>query len=41
MTQKTNKSYADVGNILKGHCHAIWQLCKKLEGVFASIGLQN
>ena len=21
---------------LKGHCHAIWQLCKKL-GVFASI----
>ena len=22
---------------LKGHCHAIWQLYKKLEGVFASI----
>ena len=21
---------------LKGHCHAIWQLNKKLEGVFAS-----
>ena len=21
---------------LKGHCHAIWQLYKKLEGVFAS-----
>ena len=22
---------------LKGHCHAIWQLYKKLEGIFASI----
>ena len=21
---------------LKGHCHAIWQLYKKLEGVYAS-----
>ena len=26
---------------LKGHCHAIWQLYKKLEGVFASIESQN
>ena len=26
---------------LKGHCHAIWQLKKKLEGVFASIEFQN
>ena len=26
---------------LKGHCHAIWQLYKKLEGVFASIEVQN
>ena len=26
---------------LKGHCHAIWQLYKKLEGVFASIEFQN
>ena len=25
---------------LKGHCHAIWQLYKKL-GVFASIKFQN
>ena len=27
--------------ILKRHCHAIWQLNKKLEGVFASIEFQN
>ena len=27
--------------LLKGHCHAIWQLYKKLEGVFASIEFQN
>ena len=27
-------------NALKGHCHAIWQLYKKL-GVFASIECQN
>ena len=27
--------------ILKGHCHAIWQLYKKLEGVFALIEFQN
>ena len=26
---------------LKGHCHAIWQLYKKLEGDFASIEFQN
>ena len=26
---------------LKRHCHAIWQLYKKLEGVFASIEIQN
>ena len=26
---------------LKGHCHAIWQLYKKLEGVLASIEIQN
>ena len=26
---------------LKGHCHAIWQLYKKLEGVFASVEFQN
>ena len=26
---------------LKGHCHAIWQLYKKLEGVLASIKFQN
>ena len=26
---------------LKGHCHAIWQLYKKLEGVFESIEFQN
>ena len=25
---------------LKGHCHAIWQLYKKLEGVFPSIEFQ-
>ena len=25
----------------EGHCHAIWQLCKKLEGVFASTEFQN
>ena len=29
------------GQTLKGHCHAIWQLDKKLEGVFASIEFQN
>ena len=28
-------------SVLKGHCHAIWQLYKKLEGVFASIEFQN
>ena len=27
--------------ILKGHCHAIWQFYKKLEGVFASIEFQK
>ena len=27
--------------LLKGHCHAIWQFYKKLEGVFASIEFQN
>ena len=27
--------------LLKGHCHAIWQPYKKLEGVFASIEIQN
>ena len=26
---------------LKGHCHAIWQFYKKLEGVFASMEFQN
>ena len=26
---------------LKEHCHAIWQLYKKLEGVFASIEFKN
>ena len=26
---------------LKGHCHAIWQLYKRLEGVFSSIKFQN
>ena len=26
---------------LKGHCHAIWQLYKRLEEVFASIEFQN
>ena len=26
---------------LKGHCHAIWQLYKKLEGAFAAIEFQN
>ena len=26
---------------LKGHCHAIWQLYKNLEGVFASTEFQN
>ena len=29
------------GRKLKGHCHAIWQLYKKLEGIFASIEFQN
>ena len=27
--------------LLKGHCHAIWQLFKKLKGVFASVEFQN
>ena len=26
---------------LKGHCHALWQLLKKLEGAFTSIEFQN
>ena len=26
---------APLGGVLKGHCHAIWQLYRKLEGVFA------
>ena len=26
---------------LKGHCHAVWQHYKKLEGIFASIEFQN
>ena len=28
-------------NLLKGHCHAIWQFYKKLEGAFTSIEFQN
>ena len=28
-------------NLLKGQCHAIWQLYKKLEGVFASVEFQK
>ena len=27
--------------MLKGHCHAIWHLYKKLEGVFASTESQT
>ena len=27
--------------LLKGHCHAIWQLYKKLEGAFTSFEFQN
>ena len=27
--------------LLKGDCHAIWQLFKKLKGVFASVEFQN
>ena len=30
-----------IQNVLKGHCHDIWQLNKKLEGVFASMEFQN
>ena len=26
---------------LKGYCRAIWQLYKKLEGIFASVEFQN
>ena len=26
---------------LKGHCHTIWQLYKRLEGAFTSIEFQN
>ena len=26
---------------LEGHCHAMWQLCEKLEGVFASTELKK
>ena len=33
--------YLVFNKLLKGHCHAIWQLCEKLEGVFASTELQN
>ena len=29
-----------LSSLLKGHCHAIWQLYKKL-GIFASIEFQN
>ena len=32
--------FTDFSN-LKGHCHAIWQLYKKLKGVFTSIEFQN
>ena len=28
-------------SLIKGHCHAIWQLYKKLEGVFALFEIQN
>ena len=27
--------------ILKGHCHTIWQLYKKPEGILASLEFQN
>ena len=36
-----NDLVASRGGHLKGHCHAIWQLYKKLEGVFASIEFQT
>ena len=29
------------GTSLKGHCHALWQLYKRLEGAFASIEFWN
>ena len=37
----SHETYERVDMILKGHCHAIWQLFKKLEGVFSSIEFQN
>ena len=29
------------GPLIEGHCNAIWQLYKKLEGIFGSIEFQN
>ena len=44
MVQKIVMPEKGLGNLniyLTGHCHAIWQLYKKLEGAFASIEFQN
>ena len=38
---KKNIRKKDLTLRLKGHCHAIWQLHKKLGGVFASIEFQT
>ena len=37
----SQKWIALIHSTLKGRCHAIWQLYEKLDGVFASTGLQN
>ena len=47
VTPTCSKTLVCVGNFvstldhLKGYCRAVWQLYKKLEGVFASIEFQN
>ena len=43
-SEKNNKcpfKKTPINSSIKGHCHAIWQLYKKLKGVFTSSEFQN
>ena len=41
MKKLTTKRTTWLAKKNRKHCHAIWQLYKKIEGVFASIEFQN
>ena len=35
-SEQRERQFSEPLRCLKGHCHAVWQLYKKPEGVFAS-----